>query len=329
MNRTSSFVLILSLLFAIDLFAQRAPVDSVKLKQSEQLEGLDGLFVLKLGTIYRDTEKEQADRLLDLPQTIVVSNGDRTLDVLFEEGKFLKAELIPFAEKFAADGFDDMQIVRFTLENNEIKLVVEESEDDLYTVTIGIFDETVPVSARMKILSVAGLRSIYDKSTNRYVYVHGVYYNQLKAKEVTLALANAGLYPDVLRYGKGVLSGIKPSDLYPQSELISYEATKADPAVIRTEEVIFRVQVGTFAETVKPEVFGDVEILVFPHNSKLNKCYAGAFTDYKSAYKLKLEMKKKGFNDAFIVAYKNGVALSINELVTKEEYEAIQSELGR
>ena len=317
------------LLFGSFLKGQgQVPIDSVKVKQADQLGALDGKFVLKLGTIYRDTKKADEDKLMSVPQTIVISNGDRTLDVVYNVGKTEKGDLIPFAEEFAQKGFDDMQIAQLKIVNNELKLIIEENEDDLYTVTIGIYDGAVPVDATLKILSVAGLRSVYDPTAKRYVYVHGVYYNQLKAKEVTLALANAGLYPDVLRYGKGILSGVKPSNLYSPSELMTFEAMKADPAEIRTEQIVFRVQVGTYSSNITQDLFGDVEVLIFPHNEKLLKCYAGAFTSYKDAYKYKLELKEKGIKGAFIVAYKDGESLSIGELVSKEEYEAIKAEFG-
>ena len=45
---------------------------------------------------------------------------------------------------------------------------------------------------------------------------------------------------------------------------------------------------------------------------------AGSFTEYKDAINYQAQMKARGFEDAFIVTYKNGESISLNVAIRAE-----------
>ena len=46
---------------------------------------------------------------------------------------------------------------------------------------------------------------------------------------------------------------------------------------------------------------------------------AGSFTEYKDAIDYQMQMRARGFEDAFIVTYKNGERISLNVAITTEK----------
>lgn len=315
----------------MSLQAQEGIIDSVVVKQIQSLNHLDGKYVLKIGTVFLDTPKNEEDQLLSVKDGIVISNGDRTIDVFHKVGSDDKIDLIPIAEEYANQGFSDIKIAFLTIENYQLKVVLEEETDDQYTITLGAFDGNVPLREFLKILSVKGVRGVWDKTNGKYTYIYGVYYSREKAKEAILKVLNDSMYADVLRYNKGLLANVSPAKLYNSTEIAAFRELQDEPVPMDTKSLVFRVQVGTYKGSVSIDRFKNVaNVLVFPFGKDLNKCFSGSFSTYKEAYKHKLDLNAagKGFKDAFIVAYRNGVRLSIGELVSKEQYQQIKTELG-
>lgn len=316
------------LLIGTAALGQKTALDSVKIKQFKALNNLDGKYVLLVGTVYLDTKQSYQDSLYSLKNTVVISNGDKTLDVFHKEGFTDKQALIPIAEDYAMKGFSAFKIAKLTLDSSIVNLEIDEEADDKYTITLGAFDGVVPLQDLIKIMSIGGIRSVWDETIQRYTYIYGVYYSQAKAKQVMLQFIKAGLTANVLRYEIGLLSDISPSTVYSKEELNSFATSKDEHIVIDDKTVVFRVQVGTFNSKVPTDRFKGKDVLVFPFGKKLIKCFSGSFLTYKEAYKHKLELNQEGFQDSFIVAYRDGVNLSIGELVTKEEYDAIVAEFS-
>lgn len=93
-------------------------------------------------------------------------------------------------------------------------------------------------------------------------------------------------------------------------------------------EVLFRVQVGAYDKKLSPKVFKDVpELLYVTGEDNITRYYSGAFTDLDKAAERKVDMLSKGFESAFIVAYKDGKRIPLSEagahLVNENEKEII------
>ena len=71
--------------------------------------------------------------------------------------------------------------------------------------------------------------------------------------------------------------------------------------------VVFRIQLGAYSKKLSGNVFNGVDdLIVIPAENGLIKYLAGSFTDFNEAAKYKVDMLLKGYNGAFIIAYKNG-----------------------
>jgi hypothetical protein len=71
--------------------------------------------------------------------------------------------------------------------------------------------------------------------------------------------------------------------------------------------VVFRVQLGAFKHRISTATFDDAgNVLEFKGEDGLYKYLAGSFSNFNDAAKYKVEILSKGYEGAFIAAYKNG-----------------------
>ena len=87
------------------------------------------------------------------------------------------------------------------------------------------------------------------------------------------------------------------------------------------DETTYRIQIGAFSKPLSEKVFVGVKNVVsFIGKDKLIRYMTGSFVDYKDAVDYQAQMQARGFEDAFIVTYKNGERISLN-LVLKNQDE--------
>ncbi len=115
--------------------------------------------------------------------------------------------------------------------------------------------------------------------------------------------------------GVDEMKGVKPTVPF---ELQNTEPIVVnEPVVLQDDKVIFRVQIET-SETKVPlnsSRFKGVQVWEYQQD-KLFKYTAGAFeNDYEGASKFKNEMREKGFQYAFVVAFYNGERISLEKAI--------------
>ena len=85
-------------------------------------------------------------------------------------------------------------------------------------------------------------------------------------------------------------------------------------------EITYRIQIGAFNKAVSDEVFAGVDnIILFTDKDGLVRYMTGLFPEYKNAIDCQMQMKERGFDDAFVVAYKNGERISLNVAIQSEQ----------
>jgi cell division protein FtsN len=92
-----------------------------------------------------------------------------------------------------------------------------------------------------------------------------------------------------------------------------------------TDELIYRVQIGTHSRKVNDNRYGNVpDLVTVTKDDGLTRYLGGSFKTYNQAANLKADLVSKGFDDAFVVAYKNGERVSLqtlkNEVTLVENY---------
>ncbi len=115
--------------------------------------------------------------------------------------------------------------------------------------------------------------------------------------------------------GVDEMKGVKPTVPFVLQN--STPVVVNEPVVVKDDKVIFRVQIET-SETKVPlnsSRFKGVQVWEYQQD-KLYKYTAGTFeNDYEGATKYKNEMREKGFQYAFVVAFQNGERISLDKAI--------------
>jgi hypothetical protein len=291
-----------------------------ELSDFDKLRDMDGLYVVKVGSIFKDTPKDVQDKLYDLDNVIAVSNPDKTVDFVHHKAFALYENADSLKKSYISNGFAEAAIGFVFIDDYSVKIMVNDAEKELYTVSLGSFDSPASQSDVDKILSIPNVKSLEIKNPDKTLYVLGVYDNQNDAKNVVLQLLNQGIVAEVLRYEKGAMKDVNPTSLFTPEEILEISNQKNNPKEIKTDKVIYRVQIGAFAKKIPLSTFKGVNIILFKSPKGLNKYVSGSFLTYAQAFEYKKTLKAKGYSDAFIVAFKDGKTVKISDLVSKDEY---------
>ena len=88
------------------------------------------------------------------------------------------------------------------------------------------------------------------------------------------------------------------------------------PAV-QKDQIVFKVQIGAFKNEPPPDIkekFSTLkDVKQSTTSSGLNRYTAGSFSNYSDAQKLKEELKKKGIEGAFVIAFFKNELISVPE----------------
>ena len=86
-----------------------------------------------------------------------------------------------------------------------------------------------------------------------------------------------------------------------------------------TKKAIFKVQLKASMSKIdaKPENFNGLDKISFVLEKEYYKYMYGETNDYVVAKMQLLEAKTKGYDSAFIVAFRNGAKISLNEALKK------------
>ncbi|MBL7952938.1 MAG: hypothetical protein JNM62_14605 [Flavobacteriales bacterium] len=88
--------------------------------------------------------------------------------------------------------------------------------------------------------------------------------------------------------------------------------------------VVFKVQIGAFRHEIKEEVFSDMTPVMGEHTDKgFIRYTAGLFTGFDQAAKAKDKVRDRGYRDAFVVAYRDGVRIPLGVAMREARAEAL------
>ncbi len=106
--------------------------------------------------------------------------------------------------------------------------------------------------------------------------------------------------------------------------------TTVDNNAVNVDGIVLRVQLGAYKNRLSKNVFKDISDLIeIKTEDGLYKYMTGSFTVFEDAAKHKVNMLLKGYQGAFIAAYKNGKRVPLeNAGATKLKKEDIQKELS-
>jgi len=197
-----------------------------------------------------------------------------------------------------------------------------------YKVKIGAFSDVVPANVINKYLSLDDLESI-PQDDGMVIYAVGDYNSMEEALGREYGLEAKGFDDTyILVDNNGSVSNyvIPVSDpIIDEEEKVvlpaveEIEKINEEETVISSTETTYRIQIGVFSKALSGAVFVGVDNVVsFTGKDGLVRYMAGSFTDYKDAISYQMQMRARGFEDAFIVTYKNGERISLNVAIKTE-----------
>jgi hypothetical protein len=196
-----------------------------------------------------------------------------------------------------------------------------------YKVKIGAFSDGVPANVINKYLSLDDLESI-SQDDGIVIYAVGTYNSLEGALGKQFELEAKGFDDTyILVDNNGIVSNYVipvPTPVIDEDEKVIApvidEAVKTEQVVVASSNTTtYRIQIGAFVKELSDKVFEGVDNVVsFEGKDGLVRYMTGSFTEYKDAINYQAQMKARGFEDAFIVTYKNGERISLNVAIRAE-----------
>ena len=208
-----------------------------------------------------------------------------------------------------------------------------------YKVKIGAFSDGVPANVINKYLSLDDLESI-SQNNGMVIYAVGTYNilddalnreYELEAKgfnETSILVDNNGVHSDYAIPAPEPVDEeekvefpeeVTASEVRDNDNIVEEEVLEQFSGIL-TDETTYRIQIGAFNKALSDAVFVGVKnIILFTGKDGLVRYMVGSFVEYKDAIDYQMQMKARGFEDAFIVTYKNGERISLNVAIQTEK----------
>lgn len=179
-----------------------------------------------------------------------------------------------------------------------------------YVVKVGSQVEGISEELIQRILSLPDVRTIERGDTTFYIV--GNYDALPDAIKRELQLKGQGFEGTVMIEQNGKLMDLPEGGITPRENEVLSNITPVEPE--KTGKVVVRVQLGAFRHRLSQNIFtGISDLVTLKDKDGLTRYYTGTFTDINDAAKHKVNMLLKGFEGAFLVAFKDGKRVSITE----------------
>ena len=179
-----------------------------------------------------------------------------------------------------------------------------------YVVKVGSQVEGISEELIQRILSLPDVRTIERGDTTFYIV--GNYDALPDAIKRELQLKGQGFEGTVMIEQNGKLMDLPEGGITPRENEVLSNITPVEPE--KTGKVVVRVQLGAFRHRLSQNIFtGISDLVTLKDKDGVTRYYTGTFTDINDAAKHKVNMLLKGFEGAFLVAFKDGKRVSITE----------------
>ncbi len=183
-----------------------------------------------------------------------------------------------------------------------------------YMVKVGSQTEGISEDMIQQILSLPDVRTVVQNDTTYYVV--GDYDSLPEALRRQMALQAKGINGELVVDQNGKLNNVpggKNSGAAGDGGT-SGSSSAGGSSAIETNGTVIRVQLGAYRQALGDKLFTSVPDLVKVKGADgLTRYYTGAFKDVNDAARHKVDMSLKGFQGAFLVAFKDGKRVSMNE----------------
>lgn len=180
----------------------------------------------------------------------------------------------------------------------------------VYVVKVGSQVEGISEDLIQKILSIPDVRTVVQGDTTFYVV--GNYASIPEALRRELELRGIGLEGVVMAEENGKLIDLKR----PAHDLDTEGSGPGGSTA--SGQATIRVQLGAFRKKLSENIFtGITDLVTLKGSDGLTRYYTGSFTDVNQAAAHRVAMHLKGFDGAFLVAFRDGKRISLLEAGAK------------
>ena len=203
-----------------------------------------------------------------------------------------------------------------------------------FKVQLGVYNDGVSPRTINKLLSLEDLESFTENNGN-VIYAVGNYLTIDDALGREFELEEKGFKNiEFLEYENGILSLYRPpvvkendektSQDPPIPSLSNNDNSKDDSepivAEIKVPPTVYRVQIGAYKVVLSDKIFEGVENVVsFKGNDGLIRYMTGSFDNYSDAISYRFQMRSRGFEDAFVVTFKDGERVPLNKSISTKK----------
>jgi hypothetical protein len=316
--------------------AQRRAKDSLSLElqktqillyQNAKLEGASSELIERMRSIAEGMESLDQAIQRDFMELNKLSNNDQFAN-LVDQGILPSARTVVSPKKNYLQPSD----VHFSLnanakvQNNTYPILTQMPKGLVYRVQVGVFRNPVPDYFYREFTPVTG-ESLNNGLT---AYLTGFFEGLNSARSVRDQIRGLGYkdafivaYCDGQRitnaqaaaYEKsGACSKRVKEDLLNEAFAILKETNQiSQTPASKPKEVYFTVQVASLGSLDKGKLQGVPELMYTISPSGKYKYSSGKFDDLAIANARKKELRKQGYGDAYVVAYRDGIAVSYDE----------------
>lgn len=183
----------------------------------------------------------------------------------------------------------------------------------VYVVKVGEQVESISEELIQKLLSIPDIRAVEQGDTTFYVV--GSYESIPEALRRELELNGIKVEGRVMAEENGRLIDVT-DEVEAERAKMTQGATPAPPQA--TGEVIVRVQLGAFRYPLSKNIFDGIDdLVVIKGEDGLTRYYTGSFKEVNPAAEHKVQMLLRGFQGAFLVAFRDGKRISMKDAGAK------------
>tara|TARA_B100001093_G_scaffold318641_1_gene303995 strand:+ start:16190 stop:18187 length:1998 start_codon:yes stop_codon:yes gene_type:complete len=216
---------------------------------------------------------------------------------------------------------NDYLIAKANEFNNNYNQSVESDKlvsELLYRVEIGRYSDDIPEEDEIKMLMLNDLES--TTKGDFVIYMVGEYKTKDEALKREYELDSQGFLDcyilvdnngKIEKYAPPMPPKPKQDDKKNQvlNDSISEKENKEIDfnKAVKIDEPVYRVQIGAFKEALPEQVFAGIDnVISMKDKDGFIRYMTGSFTNKKDGVDYMFQMRARGFEDAFLVSYKNG-----------------------
>ncbi len=306
-----------------ELKSNEQPAD-IELK--DKYDDFENNYVVKIGTIDEKTTLAERGKLINAPQSIQILKSNGTIDVISKSISENEEDAYQKKADHISVGFDSSKVAYF--KDGKVEVIRKEELEGKYTVSMGSFKTNVTNDQVNNILSLPDIESIETHNPEMTTYVLGTYDSPEDAKKRVEDLVRKGLNPAIVKIKNGKIKELELNVVFDDIGIKKLTMLKENAKQVKTDEVVFRVQLGAYRSKIDMNIFQGVNTLSFPTSGGVTKYVTGSFITYQQAYIHKIDMRRMGFSGSFVVAYKDGKRIKVTDLVNQEKYKKVKESVS-